>query len=454
MKRMKHARSGVALGLAALCVQGCTSIGNLGAIKHKAAIAPSLGQADAPAAMFVDAEQRAILSNPDHNNGTGGAVDADDHGGRRIVCAEPSPDAISAFAAAAGVSLSNAQQALSAETSLSEAAANIGLRTQTIQILRDGFYRLCESYMNGLARDTYTINLEQYQRLMVGMLAIEQLTSTVRGPDALVAASTTGGFDQSAMHTHRANLAKAEIARLDREIAAETERRGQLQQELADCEQPECTEAQKQALETKIKASQAREKALNQEKDIATANRDTATTLAGKEASDQTASAGGIVGSLGYYPPQGASVADTIYKITELAMERADTKQICLEYMRYARDNPPPAERKPLEESLEDWRKQKEEENQIYDQIYEVKSHTDYCHYLLQESLSREQIITYAKEELIWAAIDKLRKSDDAKLEDFLKLIESIELVNEPGFPVERIIPPQLANELMGAPKQ
>ena len=33
--------------------------------------------------------------------------------------------------------------------SSSETSASIGLRTQTITLLRDGLYRLCEAYMNG-----------------------------------------------------------------------------------------------------------------------------------------------------------------------------------------------------------------------------------------------------------------------------------------------------------------
>jgi hypothetical protein len=58
---------------------------------------------------------------------------------------------------------------------------NIGLRTPTIQLLRDGMYRLCEAYMNGaIDRSRYTVLINRYQQMMIGLVAIEQLTGVVR----------------------------------------------------------------------------------------------------------------------------------------------------------------------------------------------------------------------------------------------------------------------------------
>lgn len=128
----------------ALALTSCASIGNLAAVNKKETIGSGFG-GKAPAGVFIDAEQRAVLSNQ--------RTDRD----LRVVCAEPAPDALSAIAAQAGVSVSDISTAVSAEGGVSEAAANIGLRTQTIQTLRDGFYRVCEAYMNGLSEEQYSI---------------------------------------------------------------------------------------------------------------------------------------------------------------------------------------------------------------------------------------------------------------------------------------------------------
>jgi hypothetical protein len=65
------------------------------------------------------------------------------------VCAEPSPDALSALATTVGLSLSNADRDYTANFALSEAGGSIGLRTQSIQLIRDSMYRLCEGYLSG-----------------------------------------------------------------------------------------------------------------------------------------------------------------------------------------------------------------------------------------------------------------------------------------------------------------
>ena len=90
--------------------------------------------------LSIDAKQRMLL--------------VSDKGGRLhneiVACAEPSPDALAAQAAALSVSGAKPEvisAALSA--SRSESAAAIGLRTQTVQILRDGYYRIFEAAMNG-----------------------------------------------------------------------------------------------------------------------------------------------------------------------------------------------------------------------------------------------------------------------------------------------------------------
>ncbi|MCB1864005.1 MAG: hypothetical protein KDG50_01125 [Chromatiales bacterium] len=124
---------------------------------------------------LIDIKQRAIFASRQvHSDGSA----------RTLVCAEPSPDSLSAYAAefAAEANLPN-NVAAQLTAALQEGSAFVGLRTQSIQLLRDSLYRLCEGYMSG-ALDTgkYDILMRRYQKYMVALLAIEQLTGTVKTP--------------------------------------------------------------------------------------------------------------------------------------------------------------------------------------------------------------------------------------------------------------------------------
>lgn len=119
----------------------------------------------------IDASQRAIYS-----------VTKTYPGGLqwKAFCAEPSPDALSALASSFGLDASAAGKALGMAISSQDSTASIGLRTQTIQILRDAMYRLCEGYASG-ALDSigFTRMQRRYQHIMLALLAIEQLTGPV-----------------------------------------------------------------------------------------------------------------------------------------------------------------------------------------------------------------------------------------------------------------------------------
>jgi hypothetical protein len=125
-----------------------------------------------PISLSVDARQRLVL--------------VTDRGGpdgkRRVVCAEPSPDVFGTLAmgSALNVSLPSTQQEVGAATSLAETASALALRTQTIQLLRDGLYRACEAYLNGiLDEDDYRQIIKGYDELLITMLAVEGLTQQV-----------------------------------------------------------------------------------------------------------------------------------------------------------------------------------------------------------------------------------------------------------------------------------
>lgn len=104
------------------------------------------------------------------------------------VCAEPSPDAMSAMAmeaAAKGGVPSKVQVELSG--ALQQSAAFVGLRTTSIQLLRDFGYRLCEAYLSGaIDKGQYDLLMRRFQKNVVALLAIEQLTGAVKAPPVIL----------------------------------------------------------------------------------------------------------------------------------------------------------------------------------------------------------------------------------------------------------------------------
>lgn len=105
-----------------------------------------------------------------------------DRKGERKFCAEPSPDALSAISSSFSTSLSGGifgqgEGSGALGSALSEAVSQLGTRNATIQLLRDGFYRLCEGFLNNAASGTtYSLLATKYVDSMVTLLAIEQLT--------------------------------------------------------------------------------------------------------------------------------------------------------------------------------------------------------------------------------------------------------------------------------------
>lgn len=193
----------IAAALAATQLVGCA---NLMSIHRQSNITPSSDGAKAsPGAELVlmDAKQRGVFS-----------VKRGDH---TVVCAEPSPDALQAVAATTSLSLQDAKNLLQASTGLSESAANIGLRTQSIQLLRDAMYRVCEGYAgHAIDDDEVTMLHRRYQSLMLGLLAIEQVTGAVTsGQVALftqMSATAGAAASQVADALNSVNAAEATLA--------------------------------------------------------------------------------------------------------------------------------------------------------------------------------------------------------------------------------------------------
>lgn len=152
----------------------------------------------------VDAKQRFLIQTPawplsSSISGVGGAQDgrtSNDPSFRRpIFCAEPSPDAFSVYAAAFEGSQEAAKSSsIAIGASSSETGATIGLRTESIQLLRDAMYRVCEAAAGGVLRPETAEDLHaKYQKSMVALIAIQQLTGAVTPPPVVIKTSASTG---------------------------------------------------------------------------------------------------------------------------------------------------------------------------------------------------------------------------------------------------------------------
>ncbi len=148
--------------LTAACAAGCA---NLQTIGRSSDIPPKMedGQ-NTGKVIHLDAQQRLLVVN---------------EFGR--YCAEPSPDALAAYASSLGLGASvPSQGAASVAQAIQSTAGSIGLRTQSIQLMRDALYRLCEAQANGaLTGLDHRIMLTRSQDLTAVVVAIEQLTGAV-----------------------------------------------------------------------------------------------------------------------------------------------------------------------------------------------------------------------------------------------------------------------------------
>ena len=155
---------------------------------------------------LIDIKQRAIVVSE---------IDEGDGYSRRIVCAEPSPDALSAYAAQFAAEGGSGEIGVAIAAASQEGAAFVGLRTQSIQLLRDAFYRACEGYMSGaLSAPQFDILTRRYQRYMVALLGIEQLTGAVRAPTVTLAPEGQAEASQSLA------AMRAQIQSIDSQIAS------------------------------------------------------------------------------------------------------------------------------------------------------------------------------------------------------------------------------------------
>ncbi len=126
---------------------------------------------------LIDIKQRGIISKGD------------------ITCAEPSPDALAAYAGELAAKADIAGKKAGELTgAYQEAASFVGMRSHSIQLLRDQMFRLCEARMNGnVTQGQYEMLLVRNQKYTVLLMAIEQLTGALQVP--VVSLTTTSSAE-------------------------------------------------------------------------------------------------------------------------------------------------------------------------------------------------------------------------------------------------------------------
>ena len=146
--------------------------------------------------VFIDINQRAIVS------------------GNDTICAEPSPDAMQAYAAqlaASGTLSDRAKAELAAAVQTS--AAYIGVRSKNIQLFRDEFYRLCEARMNDTLDDAqYNFFLARLQRYSVALAAVEELNQGAIAPAVYLSSSGSASVAGLAAQRQELTAVQSELA--------------------------------------------------------------------------------------------------------------------------------------------------------------------------------------------------------------------------------------------------
>lgn len=159
---------------------------------------------DGGVAIHLDAQQRLVVYSA------------------KKYCAEPSPDALAAYAQSIGLGASVPSQGAASLAGASQSAlGSIGLRTQSITIMRDALYRMCEAYNNGALGDVMVATLlGRSQDLTAVILAVEQLTGAVAANQVIVT-GTAGANTSASLVANDQALAAAQENAKEREGAVE-----------------------------------------------------------------------------------------------------------------------------------------------------------------------------------------------------------------------------------------
>jgi len=279
-------------------------------------------------ATYLDAKQRAVFNR------------------RNILCAEPSPDALSALSASNKLDVATPQGTSVGDAfSIAEAAGSIGLRTQSIQLMRDHMYRLCEAYQNGAITPlTFELLHRRFQTTMVAILAIEQLTGVTKAPTIVLGGSSAAGNADAvakltALKEDAAKAVTAAQTDYDAKVAAEAKA-----QDAATKAQAALTSATGDAVAPAQAALDAANKSLS---DATAATLDADGVLTGRKASlavtdrqltlaasTGSAAASGVIGSDNRADPvSNVAIANAVQAIVNGAMGLGNRSDFCFVLM-------------------------------------------------------------------------------------------------------------------------
>lgn len=158
------------------------------------------------------------------------------------ICAEPSPDAITAYAAELAAKVQKGDDLSGGLTGAYQGSAGFtGQRTQTVQLLRDQLYRLCEANLNGWLRPAeYEMLLSRNQRYTLALMAIENLTDVIRPPAIILETSGRAGLSSDSAETEKKlatlKTRKLELESKENKTQEETEEIEKITNEIAKLE--------------------------------------------------------------------------------------------------------------------------------------------------------------------------------------------------------------------------
>ncbi len=276
---------------------------------------------------LVDIKQRAIVAG--ERKGKTPAENIN------VVCAEPSPDSLSAYAAEIAAK-ADTGKGVSAEVAAAfqESAAFVGLRTQSIQLLRDAMYRSCEAYMNGaISEAQYSVLARRYQKHAIALLAIESLTGTVKAPAVTI--NTSG----SAGNTRPLSEITDEVARIDGKIKAEEKKITSEEENIKTQEEKLKTETDQKAID-KLNASISTSKAniANAQANIASHKSIKPSLMAGLETPQSGQVAGTAIAAVAAITEVSklsdastTKIADTVENIVRGITENDETAALCFQ---------------------------------------------------------------------------------------------------------------------------
>jgi hypothetical protein len=272
-----------------------------------------------------------------------------------VVCAEPSPDALTILGVSGGLNASDGTRAASAAVGLAESGAFVGLRTQSIQLLRDAMYRLCEGYASGAVTGVdYAAMQRRYQSTMLGLIAIEQLTRPVVAGQALLASSvgSKAGADANKIDKAEEKVKSANEehltaqANVDKAVSAVEQRQSQIKalqnqlsaergKESPDAEQVKALEEQRQTALGEVTAGQLALADANRRESSAAANLRSANArfLAATNKSAVTASADGQLGQVARWNSESTAYLTEGVRRIVADINNSYTKDACIALM-------------------------------------------------------------------------------------------------------------------------